>query len=367
MKEILKSGWRHIMKTIILVLLLVLVACAQTVEHAEKPIKIGMILPFTGRAAELAAYAREGAELANEELTSQGIKTDLLYQDDKCDPKEGLGAYEFLKTKDVRVFVGGICSGVTLALAPVAERDQNIIFTPGAVAESISQAGDFTFRDHSKASAEYQKLAEYASSKYAKITVLYDEGNDAYVQAAALFKKYFPKETVLIPTAGGSPDYRTEVLKAKEDVPDAVLLIVRLPDAVLMRKEMQEVGLQVPVLVHNVMGSPEYVSAVGALSEGATYSVADYGSEANPAFWQAYKKHWNRDPSIFAAQAYDVVKLLASAQISCKENTSCVRDYLYSIKDYPGAAGITTIDKNGDVLKNIVIMQIQNGTFVKVT
>jgi branched-chain amino acid transport system substrate-binding protein len=41
-----------------------------------------------------------------------------------------------------------------------------------------------------------------------------------------------------------------------------------------------------------------------------------------------------------------------------------IRTALHSIKDFPGVTGTTTFDMNGDVVKPIQIMSVQNGKFV---
>jgi len=38
-----------------------------------------------------------------------------------------------------------------------------------------------------------------------------------------------------------------------------------------------------------------------------------------------------------------------------------IKDYLYTVRNYPGASGITTFDKNGDVVKSIFIKIYRDG------
>lgn len=41
-----------------------------------------------------------------------------------------------------------------------------------------------------------------------------------------------------------------------------------------------------------------------------------------------------------------------------------IRQQLLTLKDFSGAAGLTTFDKNGDVIKPFVFKKVENGKFI---
>ncbi|MBC8487226.1 MAG: hypothetical protein H8D45_14450 [Bacteroidetes bacterium] len=43
-----------------------------------------------------------------------------------------------------------------------------------------------------------------------------------------------------------------------------------------------------------------------------------------------------------------------------------IKDGLYKLKNYPGVSGITTFDKNGDVIKLVMFKTVKDGRFVPV-
>ena len=67
---------------------------------------------------------------------------------------------------------------------------------------------------------------------------------------------------------------------------------------------------------------------------------------------------------IYAADAYDAVKLLADAIESVGNSGPKIKDYLYGVKDYPGAGGITTFDEDGAVVKPVMFKKFENGEFI---
>ncbi len=359
------------MKTAIIfgiVVMLFLAACTQNAIDAESPekVKIGVILPLTGKGADFGTQTQKGIELALKELNKDGKKVEILYQDEKCDTKEAISAYNALKLQDVHVFIGAGCSPSTLAIAPLAEQDKNILITPLSSAETISQAGDYIFRDHTKVDAEFRKLGEWAGKRYKKAAFVYDNTNDAIIQAMKYFSQAFPGETVKVAIVGGGSDYKTELLKVKEADPDLVHVEALPPDTMLVLKQLAELGIKKQITTGKLVGTSEFVNTAGKLAEELIYTIAEYDEKTSPQFWELYKNTTGTNPGIFAAQGYDCLKMLALASEECGGKTDCIKDWLYAVKDYPGAAGITNFDTNGDAIKKVAIMKIQNGKFVKV-
>jgi len=82
-------------------------------------------------------------------------------------------------------------------------------------------------------------------------------------------------------------------------------------------------------------------------------------------FRKEYLETYGENPDLFAALAYDNILMLKQAMKNCDyEDVNCVRDNLLQIKDFEGASGITTIDKDGDAHKPIYLKTIKNGEFV---
>lgn len=219
------------------------------------------------------------------------------------------------------------------------------------------------FRNHTRVNLEFEILAKWAAKHYRHIGFLYDNTNDATEQAAKYFIEAFPGKVTAIPFEGMKGDYRAEVLKVKQANVDAIHLEALVADLVTLLKNLEQIGLKKPILSDKMAGTPEFLEAAGHLSEGVVYPIALYNRETNPGFWDLYKSKRGKDPNIFVAQGFDTLIILSGAAGACGLNSECAKEYLYRVKDHPGAAGITSFDKNGDVIKQIVLMQIRNGKF----
>jgi branched-chain amino acid transport system substrate-binding protein len=84
-------------------------------------------------------------------------------------------------------------------------------------------------------------------------------------------------------------------------------------------------------------------------------------------FLAKFKSKYNRTPTFQEAVMYDALRILVAAIEKCKnpEDTECVRDQLYSLRDFPGVTGPTTFNEFGDLLYRQYSWKIyHNGKFV---
>jgi len=112
--------------------------------------------------------------------------------------------------------------------------------------------------------------------------------------------------------------------------------------------------------------NPEVLRQAGDAAEGATYILAaPAAGEAVEKFTAAYELKFNKKPELFAAEGYDVVRLIAEAIAGTTAESlrgSGIRDFLRRVRDYAGASGTITFDRNGDVIKPFAIKRIEGGS-----
>ena len=186
---------------VVFVLLAVVAAgCASNNLKEEKkvttePIKIGFVGPLSGDVANLGQNIRAAVEVARDEINNQGgingRKIQVIFEDGKCDSKAATAAGNKLINLDkVKMIVGGVCSGETLAIAPMAEKNNVILISPASTNPKVTQAGDYVFRLIPSDSFQGKFAAEYMYNTLGKrsIAVLYTK-NDWGVGVSNVFKK----------------------------------------------------------------------------------------------------------------------------------------------------------------------------------
>lgn len=151
-----------------------------TKERKPEIIKIGGILPLTGDAAQWGIPPRNGAQLAVDEINAKGgvagKRLVLTVEDTRCEPKEGVSAFsKLLAEQDIKIVLGGVCSSVTLAVAPLAERNHILLVSPASTNPKITSAGDFIFRVIPSDDLRGKVFAEYLFNdlKIGRVAMLY--------------------------------------------------------------------------------------------------------------------------------------------------------------------------------------------------
>src|SRR4249920_335147 len=108
-----------------LVLVLVLGAALSAPAQAPAPIQIAWAGPLTGDAAQFGQGYLKGIQLAFEEWNAKGgvlggRKFVVVTEDDGCDPMQaGTVATKIADDSKNVVFIGHVCSGTTIAGAPI--------------------------------------------------------------------------------------------------------------------------------------------------------------------------------------------------------------------------------------------------------
>jgi ABC-type branched-subunit amino acid transport system substrate-binding protein len=120
-----------------------------------------------------------------------------------------------------------------------------------------------------------------------------------------------------------------------------------------------------PVLSTSAMG--EGSSLRHAAMGGVLFARPAFNPEGDTAaaeFSSLYAAKFGHDADIYAAHAFDAVKLLAEVMGKTGPGASGLRRGLLSVRNFPGAAGSTTFDSNGDVIQPFQICAVDAGRAV---
>jgi len=266
----------------------------------------------------------------------------------------------------VPAVIGEMFSTITLALAPIAERNKVILISPMANSKKISSAGDYIFRIYPNNALESKKLVELAFSlNLTKGAILY-MNNDFGTDLGQSVNQDFAQNGGTVTISDGynpdATDFRTQLTKIKAKNPNVIFLIGYPNDMAMILKQAKEMGIKSQFIAPDTFNEPEIIRLSGNASEGVIFV---YPPNGDPQLWQEFnqkiKSKYGADANIITGMAYDTVYLLAAAMKSNGTTSDEIKAGLYQIKDYPGVTGNITIDKNGDVSSRELIPQIVRG------
>ena len=353
---------------------LIWVSCQKKVE--EKVVKIGAVLVLTGPDAKAGQSAKQGIEMAVEEINASGgvksRKIEVIYEDDGGEPQKSVSAVQKLINVDkVLAILGPMWSSCVLAVAPIVESKGVVILSPTASSPKITYAGDYIFRNTYSDAIEGAKTAEFASKelKYGKAGILFIN-NDYGVGLKDAFKRKFEElGGKIVIDEGYDPkttDFRTILVKVKERSPE-VIYIAGYSEMGQLLRQMRETGIKIPVLSCIMFEISDIAKVAGKAAEGVIYAYPSYdpekGNEITLKFAKKFKEKYGTLPDPEAAFSYDAVKILALAMEKGGFTSEDIKNALYKIKGYNGITGKTSFDENGDVIKPVGFKRVHNGKY----
>jgi branched-chain amino acid transport system substrate-binding protein len=365
---------------------LLLTACAKqptgNATEQQQTIKIGAIMPLTGSAASIGNAVQKTMELSAYDINSKGgingKKLEIEYEDGGCNPKGGATAAQKLVGVDGRkVILGGFCSGETLGAVPITEPNKIILFSAGSSSPDITNAGDYVFRDYPSDAFSGAKLAEAAMINSDKSVAVISEQTDYSQAVRRVFEKRFQelggKIAVNEPFKTDETDFRAALTKAKYANPDAVVIIGQTPASTArLVRQVREMGLKQQLYATDVIATEDIMKEYKDQLEGLVFAqpMIDENSLAYKQFSAEYTAKYGQPPTeippSYYASSYDAVQIVSEAMRKCGEDTDCIKQQLYAVKDRPGVMGNITIDQNGDAVIAFVLKTIKNGKVVEV-
>jgi branched-chain amino acid transport system substrate-binding protein len=359
---------------IIIGVIIVAAALAGCLQPEKKPteINIGAILPLTGDGAKYGEEAKNGIELALEELNNSNIK--VVYEDDQGTSNGAINAFNKLDSENIPIIIGPMYSSTTLAIVPLGAKRQVVIFSPSASSpELTNHTGDYFFRNFPSDVYEGSEMAKFAYNKLTlrKVGIL-SVNLDYGTGLTKVFKKEFESLGGNVLTIEyydqGATDFRTQLSKIKSLNPDGLYLPGYYAEIGLVLRQAKELGIKTQFLSCVGFDNPKSLEIAGNAAEGVVFARPYYDPESQDpqikSFVERFTKKYGIAPGVYAAHAYDAMKIVAEAINKGGYTADGIRTALHSIKDFPGVTGTTTFDMNGDVVKPIQIMSVQNGKFV---
>ncbi|MBI2130758.1 ABC transporter substrate-binding protein [Candidatus Woesearchaeota archaeon] len=343
------------------------------------PIKIGVMYPLSGDAAAYGLPIQKATQIAVDEINAKrGIKgrqIQLIYEDSKCNPKDGNAAAQKLVNIDnVKVIIGGVCSGETLGAAPITEAGKVILISPSATSPDVTNAGDYVFRVAPSDAYAGVVASDYAFKDLkAKKAAVISESTDYAQGLRKVFKENFAKlGGTIVADEVYNPedtDFRTQVTKVKAANPDVIYVLPQPPQkGILLVKQIKEAGIKTQLLTAEVLIGRNVVKENAVNFEGMIGIEQKFDDKAPKAaaLLAKYKQATEEDAPFpgYMGGAYDVVYLLSDAIGKHGMDTEKIKSYLYAVKGYEGAVGKLTIDQNGDPIMDYSIKQAKGGELV---
>ncbi|MDR3356021.1 MAG: ABC transporter substrate-binding protein [Spirochaetaceae bacterium] len=361
------------MKKLILILAgLIMTACVflSACKRNANTVRIGGIFPLSGNVAVYGIEARNGILLAIDEINAaggiDGKKVELVFEDDEGNPEKSVNAYNKLTAKDnVKIIIGSLTSGCTIAITSKAQTQKVLIIAPAATAEAVTDAGDFIFRtcfiDPFQGTGGGIFSANDLGAKRA--AVLYDNGNDYSVGLKDNFIAAFQRQGGVVVASEsyttGDVDFNAQITKIKAEKPDLVYLPDYYNTVALIAKQLRAQGINTPIV--GADGWDGLTENAGDEVLNGFYSNHYAADSTNPKvqnFVKAYSAKFGTIPVSFAALGYDSMYLIRDAIAAAGSlDSTDVKNALAVLKG-SYVTGNLSFDEKHNPVKSAVIVEI---------
>ncbi|WP_376095088.1 ABC transporter substrate-binding protein [Roseomonas sp. CCTCC AB2023176] len=288
------------------------------------PVRVGFIATLSGPSGYIGEDQRDAWNLAMQEEGGNrlgGVAVQTLLEDDAFRPATAKSISDRMLADGVRLFTGINWSNVLAAVVPgVLEGNA---FYVSLNAGPSNYAGRNCHPNYFVVSFQNDAFHEACGLGanqvgYKRMLVMapnYQAGRDAI----AGFRRTFSGEVVgEIFTRLEQTDFSAELSRIRAARPDALYQFHPGGLGINLTKQYANAGLtrDVPMIQAVFAMDERMIAATGDAAEGL-YTGGSWSSELDHApsrrFVEAFRRAYNRTPTIYAGQAYDTAKLIGSA------------------------------------------------------
>ena len=322
-------------------------------------IKIGAVVPLTGRYAALGGQVKTGYEIAVRHINAAGgvpvagkkLQIEMTMLDDESDPTKTVARLETLANQDVVAYLGGAGSDLHAAASSIADKNKTPYLGVAFAFHGIHQQGlRYLFSpfpkspDLTRETFVFLDAAIPAAQRPRKVA-LFLERTDWGKEMGSLWESLAKKHGYQIVASGeyapGSKDFSDLILKAKSAGAETVLALPSPPDGMTIVKQMKELDFNAkvnlfiraadpPVWSQNLSKDGDYVLLSPGWHFAARYpKVRELNDE--------HQKLFKRPADPLVGPSYACLQILADALSRAK---TLDRDKL---RDAVAATNMTTV------------------------
>lgn len=319
------------------------------------PIKIGAILSLSGPAVNDGEVVRDGIELAIADLRDQGQDVEIVYFDDKTDPKQTVSSVQLARAQGVDAVIGFTWDFLFNSAAPVLESEGIVGVAPTNTSE-YTTSSTHGFYGAPKTSDSRDVLAGFLRENNIQ-TVAFVAGQFAWSEA------HLANLHNAVGDVGGEvvaehwmqfgvekDAVRTIMAEIAQQEPDAIFIIPAGDQTLFaITQAIQTHQIQSMLIVGSTTVGRFLEQNPGALSdEYPIYSLVPTGSAV---FAEYFEQNTDRLPGEYTEYAYDATRILVEA-LRGKHSEESLEGYLQN-NTFTGFAREYSFDENHDIINGL--------------
>jgi len=352
------------------------VAASSTVAaaQAQPPLKVGLMLPYTGTYASLGNMIESGFKLYVQEQGGKlgGREIQYFKVDDESDPAKATdNVNKLIKRDSVDVLVGTVHSGVALAMAKAAKDNNTLLIIPNAGADAITgplcapNIFRSSFTNWQPGYAMGVVAAQRGHKRAMTITWAYAAGAEMVKGFTEGFEKGGGKVVKDMTVPFPNVEFQALLTEIAAQKPDAVYAFFAGGGAVKFVKDYDAAGLRKSIPLYGPgFLTDGTIPAQGQAAQGllTTLHYADnLETPRNNAFRLNFAKEYKANADVYAVQGYDAAQMLgiglAAAKGDVKNRDAMVKAMEKATIDSP--RGKFTLSKAHNPVQDMYLREVK--------
>lgn len=310
---------------------------AGTSAAQEDPLKVGLLLPFTGQYAWVGENVQPVARMIAEEVSAAGgiggREISFVQADTEGVVDAGTtAAQKLINVDNVMALVGPTSLSFSGSKNLIMDNDVPMVTPTAGTTELDRACKDVCFRTvpsdslGGKAIARAATDAQYLGDGAAAwdTPVLMVAQSPAMVSflepIERSFEEYGVEMANVIEVTPGKPAYRAEVRQALAADPDGIVLVAAPEESARIMTNAFQSGYDGGWFVTQDQTNADYIALAGAELVQGTYGLEEVASEdgqaLNRAFEDRYEAYAGEEVKIFGTNTYDSMNVIALAMLS---------------------------------------------------
>lgn len=355
-------------------------------------IKIGVLLPLSGKGASYGQHQEIATKMALEELERlggiKGEKVSAVIYDTRGENTDAISlTRKLIHTDKVLAIVGPFFSGECEVAFPVAVQGKTPIITASAAKPGIAAKNrPWAFRNALTSDRMNNELVDQWLKEHngIKSVVVMTDIKDAFtkIDGSAIFPSVLKARDVAvldnISFQTGDIDFAAQVTKIAQMKPDGIVIAGLYNEGGNIVREIRKQGLKQPIIGALGMSETRFLTIAGPASEGTLGVMPFWPDNPDPrvsAWVKEYSKRANTTPNNTDALIYDTMMMMkmcvekhgvTNKPDDLAADRDKIRQCFDGIQDYAGIAGKTMFSDDGDAELEPVVLRATGGRWTSV-
>jgi len=344
----------------------------------KAPIKIGILLPYSGTYAMLGNSITDAMKLRIEQAGGMlgGRPVEYVAIDSEMSvPKAPQNTNKLVNKDKVDFLVGPVHSGIAQAMAKiVGGKGSTIMVVPNAGSNLVTgplcapNVFRTSFSNWQPSYLGGKVMADEGHKTCVTMTWKYAAGLQMMAAGKDAFEANGGKVIKSIEVPFPDVEFQAHISEIAALKPDAVYAFFSGGGAIKFVKDFAAAGLKDSIALYGPGFLTEGVSgAQGDAAEGVKTTLhysTDLDNPANMAFKAAYQKAYGKPPNVFAVQGYDTGSLLLQAAAAVGGDVGATNDVIDAMSSATFAdspRGFWKMSKAHNPIQDIYLREVRGG------